>query len=378
MDYDVATSATPEQVREVFGTRRTLPVGAAFGVIIVLGPHADAGQVEVATFRNDAAYSDGRRPDSVVYSTATEDARRRDFTINGMFYDPVTEQVIDYVGGRDDLKRGLIRAIGDADARIAEDKLRMLRAVRFAARFGFAIEAATQAALARHAPELSIVSGERMAGEMHKTLITAGRESAVRSWADSGLLAVLLPPLARQWTVVGERACGLLRAVRPHNWITPLAALLLTIVPCEAGEAASAALCTDLKSRLKLSNDEVAQVHFALSRQRLFESASRLPWSEVQPSLIDPRAAVALDLLDARIACGEVDKQQLHWLHDRLAMPKEELDPPPLVGGHDLHHLGFSPGPRFKALLEAVRAAQLDHRLTDRAQALAWLQTQLS
>src|SRR6187431_2793035 len=131
-DYDVATDAAPERVREIFGQRRTLAIGAAFGVITVLGPKG-AGQIDVATFRRDAAYSDGRHPDAVTFTDAEHDAQRRDFTINGVFYDPLEDRVIDYVGGQEDLTRRVIRAIGDPLARIAEDKLRMLRAVRFAA-----------------------------------------------------------------------------------------------------------------------------------------------------------------------------------------------------------------------------------------------------
>ena len=144
-DYDVATNATPDQIREVFGKRRTLPIGAAFGVITVLGPK-QADPIEVATFRRDTGYSDGRRPDGVEFTDAKEDALRRDFTINGMFYDPLKEQVVDYVGGKDDLKAKRIRAIGVPQERIEEDKLRMLRGVRFAAKFGFEIESDTLAA----------------------------------------------------------------------------------------------------------------------------------------------------------------------------------------------------------------------------------------
>src|SRR5437868_9785761 len=141
-DYDVATDALPDRIREVFGKRRTLPIGAAFGVITVLGPKG-AGQIDVATFRRDAGYSDGRHPDAVSFSDAEHDAQRRDFTINGLFLDPLEDRVIDFVGGQADIERRVIRSIGDPLARIAEDKLRMLRAVRFAARLDFAIEAAT-------------------------------------------------------------------------------------------------------------------------------------------------------------------------------------------------------------------------------------------
>src|SRR6185369_6621765 len=159
-DYDVATDAVPQQVREVFGKRRTLEIGAAFGVVTVLGPKG-AGQIDVATFRRDASYSDGRHPDAVTFSDAEHDAQRRDFTINGLFFDPLAEQVIDYVGGQRDIEQRVIRAIGDPLARIAEDKLRMLRAVRFAARFDFAIDSDTLAAIRQQARELVIVSAER-------------------------------------------------------------------------------------------------------------------------------------------------------------------------------------------------------------------------
>ncbi|MGH7200793.1 MAG: CCA tRNA nucleotidyltransferase, partial [Planctomycetaceae bacterium] len=166
-DYDVATDAVPETVRDLFGRRRTLAVGASFGVIIVRGPQSE---VEVATFRTDLGYSDGRRPDAVAFSTPQEDAQRRDFTINGMFYDPIAERIIDYVGGEEDLKRRIIRAIGRPEDRMAEDKLRMLRAVRFAARFDFAIDPATLTAIQQQARELVIVSAERIAAEMRHIL----------------------------------------------------------------------------------------------------------------------------------------------------------------------------------------------------------------
>jgi tRNA nucleotidyltransferase/poly(A) polymerase len=328
----------------------------------------------VATFRNDASYSDGRRPDSVVFSTAIEDARRRDFTINGMFYDPLAGQVIDYVGGREDLQRGLIRAIGDADARIAEDKLRLLRAVRFAARFGFAIEASTQAALARHAADLRIVSGERMMGEMHKTLVTSGRETAVREWAETGMLAVLLPALAARWQEVGEHACALVRSVRPDHWIAPLAAILFPLVSSSPEPPTINSLISDLKTRLKFSNEDLAQLKFALESQPCFQSARSLPWSAVQPRLVSPLATVALDLLAARVACGEGDAETLAWLRAKLGQTLEALNPPPLATGHDLHQLGLAAGPSFKELLDRVRALQLDGQLHSRAEALEWLQ----
>ncbi len=191
-DYDVATSAHPEQIRAVFRHRKTLAIGAAFGVMTVLGPRS-AGQIEVATFRQDISYSDGRHPDRIAFSSPEEDARRRDFTMNGMFYDPLAEQVIDFVNGQADLSQGLIRAIGNAQARFTEDKLRMLRAVRFAAKFNFRLEPSTFAAMCEMASQITVVSAERIADEMRTILVHASRVRAIRLLQAAGLLAAILP-----------------------------------------------------------------------------------------------------------------------------------------------------------------------------------------
>ena len=196
-DYDVATDAKPDEIRHVFGRRRTLAIGAAFGVITVLGPK-EAGQVEVTTFRQDAAYRDGRHPDSVTFSSPEEDAKRRDFTINGMFYDPLADQIIDYVGGADDLRAEIVRAIGAPRERIAEDKLRMLRGVRFAVLFGFELEAATAAAIREMASQITIVSAERIAAEIEIMLLHPNRARAVRLLRETGLLEAILPEVVRE------------------------------------------------------------------------------------------------------------------------------------------------------------------------------------
>ena len=191
-DFDVATNATPESVRDVFGRKRTLAFGASFGVIGVL-PEKSSKQsnavlpTEVATFRSDGDYSDGRRPDSVQYGSAEEDALRRDFTINGMFYDPVAAKVIDYVGGQDDLQSGVLRTIGTASHRIDEDKLRMLRAVRFATTLGFAIHDDTRNAIRDHASEIAVVSGERIGTEMRKILKSENVAEGLRKLFDCDL-----------------------------------------------------------------------------------------------------------------------------------------------------------------------------------------------
>ena len=178
-DFDVATNATTDQVREVFGPSNTRAVGEAFGVVLVHGRLAKTKcQVEVATFRTDGSYSDGRRPDWVEYASPEEDAQRRDFTINGLFYDPIAEKVIDFVGGQADLERNILRAIGDPYERIREDKLRMLRAIRFASRYGFHLDPATQSAIADSSAGLAVVSGERIGVELTKIL-----EHPNRTWA---------------------------------------------------------------------------------------------------------------------------------------------------------------------------------------------------
>ena len=193
-DYDVATNARPEQVREVFGKRRTLSVGESFGVIVVLGPKS-AGQVEVATFRTDGNYLDGRRPETVVFSSPEEDAQRRDFTINGMFYDPLKEEVMDFVGGQQDLAAGVLRAIGDPLERMEKDKLRMLRAVRFAATFDFELDVATADAVRSMADQISVVSAERIAQELRRMLVDQHRQRAVELCCDVDLLTRILPEL---------------------------------------------------------------------------------------------------------------------------------------------------------------------------------------
>ncbi|MFO1062944.1 MAG: CCA tRNA nucleotidyltransferase [Pirellulales bacterium] len=380
VDYDVATSAHPEQVRELFGRRRTLAVGAAFGVIIVKGPTKSAGQVEVATFRTDSTYSDGRRPDSVTFSTAEEDALRRDFTINGMFLDPSNDEVLDYVGGKDDLAAGVIRAIGDAEARIAEDKLRMLRAVRFAARFGFQIESNTRAAITRCASDLSVVSGERMAAEMRKTLQSPGRNQAVRDWAETDLLRTLIPQLASNWNSCAERSQALVQQVSGDHWISSIAAMTWPLVPpnqsADEMRGQVDALAGDLKSRLKLANEESAALSFALCSQHSLGNAHRLPWSQVQPWLIAPHINVAMDLFFARCALGQAERAAADLLTARMQLDAQVLDPKPLLDGGDLHRSGLTPGPLFRELLSEARARQLDGELKDRAAALEWLKSQ--
>jgi tRNA nucleotidyltransferase/poly(A) polymerase len=362
-DYDVATSALPEQIRDLFGHRQTLAIGASFGVITVLGPKS-AGQVEVATFRQDAEYSDGRRPDSVHFSTAELDAQRRDFTINGMFYDPVQDVVLDFVDGRRDIDERVIRAIGNPEERIAEDKLRMLRAVRFAATYQFHLDEETAAAIRRHAVEINLVSGERIGQELRRMLGNSTRRVAAELLQETELLEQLVDH-------------GKLLTANRANWKTrlrwleklksprfePAVVVLLGPLLKEQGIGAVA-------ERWKLSVAERKTIQWIDEHWLQLTRAASLPWSQIQPLLAHPDAPLALDLAEAAAGHEQIG---LVVCRQRLAWPREQLDPPPLLDGNDLRGLGLKPGPEFARLLAGVRAAQLDGELGEREAALEWV-----
>jgi tRNA nucleotidyltransferase/poly(A) polymerase len=367
-DYDVATAARPEVVRSLFGPRRTLAVGAAFGVITVLGPKG-AGQVEVATFRADAPYTDGRHPAGVTFCSAREDALRRDFTINGLFLDPLSGEVHDFVNGRDDLAAGIVRAIGVPAMRFGEDHLRMLRAVRFAAFFGFVLEPETRAAIERMARLVAGVSPERIAAELRAMVSRPGRRRALELLADTGLAAVILPEFDPG---PAGRSGGMVPAARIVDALDePDLPLALTILA--AGEPA---VLPGVAGRLRLSNqDAKAAAWLAAAAAELGGlSAATLrdrPWSAVQPWLADARAPRLADLLRARAACGHGDPTAAAWVTAQLARPAAEIDPPPLVSGDDLLALGVSRGPAVGSLLQRIRRLQLDGGIASRDEALA-------
>ena len=358
-DYDVATSAAPDTVREVFGHKRTLAIGAAFGVISVLGPKP-AGMIEVATFRKDATYSDGRHPDSVVFTNAEEDARRRDFTINALFYDPVEQSVIDYVDGRRDIEKGVIRAVGDANARIEEDKLRMLRAVRFAAVLRFELEAETLAAVTRHAAEISVVSAERIAEELRRMLIDSNRAQAVELLRETTLLHEVIPELDDiDWQATSQ----VLRALREPSFALALAALLAQL---RSGQVVKA-----IARRLKLSNDETERTSWQVAKQGTCLTALALPWHQLQRILIEPGAAELVSLDEATAGGNGADTVGIDLCRERLALPREQLNPPPLLSGDDLIGHNIPKGKIYRTLLDKVRDAQLDEEIRTREEALA-------
>jgi poly(A) polymerase len=364
-DYDVATNATPAEIRRLFGRRRTLAVGAAFGTIVVLGPKP-AGQVEVTTFRQDAEYSDGRHPDQVTFSNAREDAQRRDFTINGLFYDPVEERVIDYVGGQEDLRRRRVRAIGDARARFAEDKLRLLRAVRFAATYEFELEDGTHRAIREMATEITVVSAERIAAEMRLALTARQRVRAVRLLVETGLAQAVLPEIIpggpdgeRQL----DRALDVLDRLDEPGFPLAMAALLLPFVDAEAAR--------QIGRRWRLSNQEIDRIAWLLENRDALVDARAARWSRLQPILIDPGIEDLLALTEAaRPECAA----DLDFCREKLRLPRKELDPAPLLTGNDLLARGLKPGPQFRVLLERVRAAQLDGEIHTKDEALSLIE----
>lgn len=362
-DYDVATDAHPPQIRRVFDRRRTVAVGAAFGVITVLGPE-ESGQVEVATFRSDAAYSDGRHPDSVRFSTAREDAARRDFTINGLFYDPIDGQVIDLVGGQEDLARGVLRAVGDPRERIGEDKLRMLRAVRFSASLGFTLEANTLSAIREMADQVSVVSAERIAMEIERMLVDRRRTTAVRLLVETGLAAVVLPeivPVDRDGQRRLDNTLDVMKRLETPGFPLALSALLYSAVDPAAAER----VC----KRWRLSNFNTDRTCWLVTHHAALDHARTERWSKVQRLLAADGVDDLLALGEARAPSGGAD--EIAWCRTRMAELGEELDPPMLLTGDDLIRHGIPVGPAYRGLLRQVRDAQLDGEIRTRADALA-------
>lgn len=386
-DYDVATNARPDQVRSVFGNRRTLAVGESFGVIIVLGPDRESGQIEVATFRVDGGYSDGRRPDSVIFSSPQEDAQRRDFTINGMFYDPLREELIDYVGGRVDIEYGIIRAIGNPAARIAEDKLRILRAIRFAARFGFHLEQRTAEAVRAMAQEILVVSQERVTQELRKILQHPSRAEGVRLLDESGLLPLVLPELQPLWNNADYAEDTLRMLTEEHFGSFEMSlALLYRDLPGALEEdpqfadlprsARPLAPMTRIGKSLKMSNQEIADVQWLIQHFPLLQRAGELPLHQLKPLLADPRRDTLLEMGRLFAVSHPPTREHLAFCQNYLeTTPPGNLNPAPLLTGNDLIAQGLTPGSEFSRLLELIRQAQLDEQIATRDQARQLLET---
>src|SRR5438067_5334019 len=402
-DYDVAGDAGPVDVRRLF--RRTVAVGASFGVVEVLGPRQDDKvlKIQVATFRSDVSYSDGRHPDAVVFSSPREDALRRDFTINGMFKDPLSGDIIDYVGGQDDLRAKVLRAIGDPAQRFDEDKLRMLRAVRIATRFDLSIEPATAEAIRTMAPQMGVVSAERIADELHKLLTDPRRVRGLGLLLDLGLAAVILPEVAPMKGLpqgppsaptgdLWEHTLKVLDLLGAEvSFPLAFAALLHDVgKPRTRGrtperytfhshEHVGKRLAGEICLRLRLSNEERERIEWLVEKHQFLCDAGQMRPSKLKMILAHPgiRELLALHRADALASGRSVD--HVEYCEQLLReWSAEDLNPPPLLTGNDLMELGLEPGPLFKQLLDAVREAQLDGTIQTKQEALDLVEKRLA
>jgi putative nucleotidyltransferase with HDIG domain len=392
-DFDVATSARPEEVTRLFD--RVVPVGTAFGVVLVV---VDGVGYEVATFREDHGYRDGRHPDSVTFADARRDAERRDFTINGLFLDPESGRVLDYVGGQQDLKWGIVRAIGDPEARFLEDRLRMLRAVRFSARYDYPIEPQTAEAITRLAPRIVEVSWERIRDEF-VAILTGPRAGRGLEMLDRlGLLRPILPEVAAM------RGVRQPEAYHPEGDVFEHTRIMLDLMQDPSPRLATAVLLHDVgKPATFLESDRIrfhehdhvgAELAETICRRLRFPAAE----CEAVASLVDHhmrfmhvRQMKAATLKRFVRMPGFEDHLELHRLdclasHGSLenydyalgswkSLTEEEVRPPRLVTGDDLIQMGYERGPVFREILDAVEEEQLEGRLADREGALAWVRS---
>ncbi len=355
-DYDIATSARPEAVIEIFP--RTEPVGVQYGVVLVL-----SGGVgfEVATFRSDDVYVDGRRPSGVVFTTSKEDVLRRDFTINGLLYDPIESEVIDHVDGMADIERRVVRAIGNPRARFEEDKLRILRAIRFAARPGFSIEDETWVGVRTMAAKINQVSAERIRDELLKILVEGGPARGIGMLEESGLRAAILPELI--WTDHIHQCLELIEG-RPEAGF----AMALLLHECSLKDV------DRIVRRLKLSNADAARVRVLVSRQSDFEHVHESATAPLKRFLRIERFADHMELHRLHHAADGGHSPALRFMRKKLEEWSEsDLWPEALISGDDLITLGMEPGPSFREILTLIEDEQLEQRIVDRDDALRFL-----
>ena len=400
-DYDVATSASPDEVMRVFP--KTYAVGAQFGVVLVpvLNNGEDGSRdnyaIEVATYRSDGAYSDGRHPDRVEFSSeARLDVQRRDFTINGLLLDPITSEVLDFVGGQADLQRGVIRAIGTPELRFAEDKLRMLRAVRFAARFGYQIDPQTFAAIRELASQIHQVSRERIRDEILKMLTEGHARSAFELLDETGLLIQVLPEVKKMQGVqqppqfhpegdVWVHTLMLLDGLPAGVSKTLALGVLLhdvgkpptfRIAPdrirfdshAEVGTRMAQEICR----RFHLSNEETHQVCSLVANHMRFGDVMKMKESTLKRFFRLPRFEEHLELHRLDCLSSHRDLSLYDFAQEKFhALPAQQIRPEPLITGNDLIAAGFSPGPKFKELLTAVEDAQLEGAIASKDEALS-------
>jgi poly(A) polymerase len=403
-DYDIATSARPAEVMALFP--ETIAVGAQFGVVLVVVrpeslPDAPPVAVEVATYRSDVGYSDGRHPDAVRYSdTAEEDVQRRDFSVNGLLLDPISGEVLDYVGGRSDLEGKILRTIGDPGTRLREDKLRMMRAVRFAARLGYQIDANTLRAIRELAAEIHQVSRERIRDELDKMLTEGRARRCFELLNETGLLVEVLPEVSAmkgveqppQYHPEGdvwihtllllaglEKGCSktLAWGVLLHDVGKPPT---FRVAPdrirfdghAEIGTRMAEEICR----RLRFSNDDTEQVTALVANHMRFGDTKKMKESTLKRFMRLPRFSEHLELHRLDCSASHKDLSLYEFVREKLAStPDAEIRPAPLLNGNDLIQIGRKPGPQFRTILQAVEDAQLEGTLHTREEAISFVET---
>jgi poly(A) polymerase len=396
-DYDIATDARPEQVRKIFP--RTVAVGAHFGVIVALD---GSYEFQIATFRNDGQYIDGRRPENVTFATPEEDAARRDFTVNGLFFDPIADRLIDYVGGQQDLAAKLLRAIGNPYDRFREDRLRMMRAARFATTLGFDLDSPTWRAVCENAPHIHEVSAERIREELMKILLSPRRVRGFDLLDESGLLREILSE------VEALKGCEQPPQFHPEGDVFVHTRIMLQLLPAQVSgplvlavlfhdlgkpptfaidpdgrirfnghEKISAEMTEQIMTRLRFSRAEIDATVAIVTNHMAFKDVQQMRVAKVKRFLARPHIDDELELhrVDCASSHGMLDNYD--FLHAKRAeFASEPLIPPPLITGRDLIALGLRPGPHFAEILEAVESRQLEGTLTSREEALEWVKNE--
>lgn len=391
-DYDIATSARPEEVQRLFPHVTDL-TGRSFGVVRVLVGNE---HYEVATFRQDGAYKDGRHPDSVRFATAEEDAKRRDFTINGLFFDPVANRLIDYVGGEADLHAKILRAIGNPADRFAEDHLRLLRAIRFATRMNFKIDPATWEAICVAAPSIRTISAERIRDELNLIFTTHKPELGLDLLDRSGLLTEVLPDVAAMHGVeqppqyhpegdVYQHVRLMLTKIQEPNLELALSVLMhdvgkrATASIDESGrirhsghESVGAEMSDRILSDLRYDNKTIQTVHELVEHHMQFKDVEKMRPSTLKRMMSRPHFPLELELHRIDCSSSHGDLKFYDYLKHQLeTMSPDEIDPPTLINGHDLKAMGIPPGRAMGGMLEAIRIAQLEGAVQTREEAKA-------
>lgn len=394
-DYDIATSANPTEVLKLFPGSNE--VGAHFGVVIVKhhGHH-----IEIATFRTDGSYKDGRRPDSVIFSTQEEDAQRRDFTINGLFEDPISGKIIDHVGGMADLDARLIRAIGDAEQRFQEDALRLLRAVRLSTTLGFPIEPKTFAAIQSNAHLLEKISPERIRDEFSKIITSPNRRRGLELLVETHLIDHFIPEVLSligceqppQWHPEGDvyvHTCIMLEMLDADASLTLCLATLLHDIakpPTQTTDpdgrirfnghdALGADMTREILTRLKYPNAIIRDAEHMVSRHMQFMNVKQMRKAKLKRFMSEPTFDLEMELHRVDCASSNGFTDNYEFLNEKSEeFASEPLIPPPLITGQDLIEKGLKPSPRFKEILDDIQTEQLENRLSTREEALEYLE----